>query len=72
MTREAGLSVLLLRPLGQLVARLDAHVPGPAEAARLDAYEARLLSTLRSGHADEAAEKAARRAQRTEPDESAD
>jgi transcriptional regulator with XRE-family HTH domain/tetratricopeptide (TPR) repeat protein len=37
-------------------ARLDAHGPGPVEAARLDAYEALLLSTLRSGHADEAAE----------------
>ena len=36
--------------------RLDAHGPGPTEAGRLDAYEALLVSTLRAGHADEAAE----------------
>ncbi len=41
-----------------LAARLDVHGPpgGAGEAARLDAYEALLLSMLRSGHADEAAE----------------
>jgi len=41
---------------GLFAARLDAHGPGPTEGGRLDAYEALLVSTLRAGHADEAAE----------------
>jgi hypothetical protein len=37
-------------------ARLDVHGAGPVERSRLDAYEALLVSTLRAGHVDDAAD----------------